>query len=288
MRTRTTGRTLHRASTRKPSHTLIGAPPQFHEHGAPEDPPLPDEFNRFAPTAEEADAAQKKRHKKHLMMILLLTGGVLVGFSAFGSLFGLTAAEPESTRTPTATLSPDATEKASAAQPSETPKPADASSEAPIAAPTPEPTETPTPAPTPEPEVEGVWLMKAYWTEGDGAGANFVLSVRIPKKNAEAGIMLGDFYAWLDGPGTVDNWDAIMTPSEYDTTYETDENGDQWAIFLGTLYWPNRVPAHNSAITIAATGFDPNTGEETELSNALTVHFGELMTVEEALGLTEE
>ena len=252
-----------RKGTREP----IDMPREFHEDGAPEYAPLPDEFNRFAPVTEEtgSDASGARRLMK--VMLYVAAAGLIV----LGVLLPKRA-EPSPVPDPTHAVAPGTAVVTSVP---DTTAPARNTPEA-TAPPSPVPTEKP----TPEPDVEGVQMLEAEWTDGSGEGATLRLVARIPKHNADAGITIGDFYAWLDGEGALEDWDGIMTPSELDTAFTEDEYGNTIVTFTGTLYWPNRAPSAADAITVAATGWDPDTQAETEASNALTVRFGQRVTIE--------
>ena len=274
--------TRKRTSVRKEIHVQNGVPPQFHEEFAPEDQPLPDEFNRFAPVVSEADtAAQHRKHLKHLMMILMVTGGAMIGLSAFGSVPGIGTPGPEATQSPEGT--PAATVQASAAaEGSEKP------TQEPTGTPTPTPTPVPTAEPTPTPEVEGVELLYAEWVEGTGESAVFSITARIPEKNIkEKGISPNELelFAWLNGERTIDDWDGInmleLSPyaSGQETTVGTDENGDVIVTYTGTLYWASHpTPVRNDLVTLAVYGsiYDENGSwaSFSEPSNSLTVGIG--------------
>ena len=138
-----------------------------------------------------------------------------------------------------------------------------------------EPEATPMASPAPEAEVEGVELLEAEWTDGEGDETLLKIVARIPGKNVKRGVMIGDFYAWINGKPALPDWDAIQTPSDLDTTTEETENGDRIVTFKGTMYWPKNKPTQSDSITVAATGYDTKEQKETEPSNALTVRFGE-------------
>ena len=153
----------------------------------------------------------------------------------------------------------------------ETQKPDEKPSEAATPAATPQST----PEPTPEPDIEGVELQQAEWLEGDGEAATFHIVARIPQKNVKKGIMIGDFYAWSGNKaGTLEDWEAIMTPSDMDTKFETDETGATIVTFNGTLYWRNGGPTSDE-VTIAVTGYDTGAQQETGISNTITLKKGQ-------------
>ena len=63
---------------RKRVHEIMGLPPEFHEDGAPEYTPLPDEFNRFSPASAEAvDTSSRLRKMK---LLLAAAGLSVLGF----------------------------------------------------------------------------------------------------------------------------------------------------------------------------------------------------------------
>ena len=287
MRQRTLGRTpinRKRASARKEAHVQNGVPPQFHERFAPEDPPLPDEFNRFAPVVDEAEAAaqHKKRMKQMLLMILMTVGGVMIGFSALTGQAMASPSDPAATQAPAQTSTAATPQGGIVAEVTEKP------TETPTPTPTPTPTSTPTPEPTPTPEVEGVELLYAEWVEGTGESAVFSIIARIPAKNIkEKGISPSELeiFAWLNGERTIDDWDGINTleasAADYgqESTFGTDENGDVIVTYKGTLYWVDHpTPAWSDLVTLAVYGtvFD---ADETyvgfsEPSNSLQVGIG--------------
>lgn len=271
--TRFSGRTLRRPTARKKSHELNDAPTEFHEDGAPEYPFLPDEFNRSAPLIDEAEAeAKRKKHLRKMMMYLAAAGAFAVGLFAL-PFAAATPKEPAATDTPAATAAP--TPVSSREAEAKTPAPTAASF-----APTDTPTAEPTAAPTPEPEIEGVELMFAYWVDGSGESAEFTLTVRMPLKNLKKGLMTNEleFYAWINGMRGADDWDGIWTASDYDTSFEADENGDLYAYYSGPMYWADHpTPSGNDLVTFAAAGvfFDgAETYQESPLSNCLTVGIG--------------
>ncbi len=293
--TRFSGRTVRRPTERKKAHEAVGAPPEFHENGAPELPVLPDEYNRKAPLYDEA-AEAAKRHKqfKKLLLVLSATGALALGLAVTPAL-KQTPSGPDteptqlpvvvdvSTPEPTVEASPEATQK-------------------PTEAPTPEPTAVPTEEPTPEPTstenyddtIESVELQTVSWERGEGEGAEFWLVARIPKKNVEKGIsfltsngsIVMEVYAWVDVQNAdLDDWHGIMTASEYDTEVFTAENGDMIAIMRSSMYWPKKehLPLNNSLVTFAVTAgqFDEsgNYQGESAPSNRLTVAFGQNASV---------
>ena len=77
--------------TRK-THEILGAPPQFHEDGAPEYVALPDEYNRFAPII----TPQKSSSRLMRIMLLLASAGLAV----LGILFH--ASSPDRIQEPSA------------------------------------------------------------------------------------------------------------------------------------------------------------------------------------------
>lgn len=279
MRKRTLTREMQRTSNRKTCHEQNGLPPEFHEEFAPEDTPLPDEFNRFAPQAEAGDAQARHRHLMKMVMYLAAAGVLALGLFATAPKTGPSGPEP--TQVPNVSQGPEATREATATQPAETPAP----TAEPTAAPTPAPTPVPTPEPTEVPEVDGVELVSAEWVSGTGEGAIFRLAARVPKQNLLKGItflsngnIFMEAYAWIGSDRGVDDWDGIMTASEWDTTVSIDENGDMIAIMQTSMYWPNRSPSAADRVTIAVTGarFDADGGYqgETDPSDSLTVTLG--------------
>ena len=266
---RTSGRKKKISLSRKQNHELNGIPTEFHENGAPEYTPLPDEYNRFTPAIDTEEQEEERRARlRRMMMGLMAVGACVLGLFLFGK-----SRQAQTKDAALPTVAPMQTQKPDKTSPEPT---LEASAEATATAiVTQTPTAEPTAAPTQEPDIAGVSLEEAEWIDGTGSDARFRIVARIPKKNAEKGIQIGDFYAWLDGEGTIEDWDAIMTPSEFDTTFSENEYGDTIVTFFGTLYWPSRTPSAGGEVTIAATGWDRSTDSETEASNALTVRFGQ-------------
>ena len=282
-------RNTQRAGKCEQSHILNGIPTECHEDGAPELPPLPDEFNRFAPIVTEEESAAKRRHRLHKMLMYLMAAGALGLGLMFPGLSALTngtgnadaEAEAQTTAAPASSAKPSPT-----AAP--TPNPTDAATAAPTATlrptSTPEPTAVPTQEPTPEPEVEGVELLYAEWVDFTGESAVFSICARIPKKNIEERGLLPtemEVFAWLNGMRTVDDWDAIntleVTAAEYgmDVSFGAEESGDIIVTYTGTLYWADHpTPAWSDLVTIAVCGVFKDTWELTDPSNSLTVGIG--------------
>lgn len=148
---------------RKRLYEIMGVPPQYREDGPPEYPAPPDEFNRFAPIAQEPE-----RVRSRIMRIMLLFG--VSGLTVVGLLFSRANASAADTRPAELIAQADATPspspKAAAAVPTEdtpvpteTPRPeetavppsapSDTLSPAPAETPSPAPTDTPAPRETP-------------------------------------------------------------------------------------------------------------------------------------------
>ena len=269
-------RQLHKRRRRKWTHELVGAPYQFHEDGAPELPPLPDEYNRNAPIVEP----QKKDGSQMRKMVLLLAAGALtlgLLFPTIQTVLPSSESTPEeqtaSVVTAAPTAAPNATDAPSAGstEPTQTPSPSPTATSS--------PTPTPSPSPTPKPEVEGVELMYLYWVDGIHEEAEFTLSFRVPLKNIKKGLMDNEFeaYAWINSMRGADDWDGIWTLTDADVSIGEDENGDLVAYYSGPMYWADHpTPARNDLVTIAVAGVytDGETFEESPLSNALTVGIG--------------
>lgn len=128
----------------------------------------------------------------------------------------------------------------------------------------------------PEEDVEGVEIVSAQWVEGEGDSAEIRITARIPKKNRDKGMTMGDFYAFINDPDApIESWHGIMTPSDADTQYYESESGDLFVYFRGFFYWPDRKPQKGDKLTFAATGL--LNGKETGLSNRITVEFGQIV-----------
>ena len=284
---------LRRLSGRKKAHELIDAPPEFSEQIAPELPVLPDEYNRFAPLASEADeaaaAALRRRMRKMLLLAaaglmtagLLLTGVVQLPQSPEKDAAAVESPSPSPTPKGGKPKPAATGDEQSDNEPEATPELTDAPTEAPTATPTatPTPSPTPTPEPTPEPDIPGVQLLEAEWYAGAGEAAQFRVVMRIPKKNVDNGIIISDIYARINSNVlSHEEWDAIWTLSDEMIKTEVNENGDQIITYAGSLYWPRSAPTSADKVTLAATGWDTRREGamgETELSNTLTVGFGQ-------------
>jgi hypothetical protein len=111
---------------RKRVHELNRIPTEFHEDGAPELPPLPDEFNRDQKTGTPKE--KKESSIRKAMLVLAASGLVILGvITPVVRLQTQPDANPEPTAIVEVTTTPEIT---------------------------PEPTSAPTPVPTPEPTPE--------------------------------------------------------------------------------------------------------------------------------------
>ncbi|MBR4906097.1 MAG: hypothetical protein IKZ44_04510 [Clostridia bacterium] len=116
---------------RESVHELNRIPTEFHENGAPEQPELPDEFNRFP---RPAKAKEDRSRLRKIMLLLAAAGLVILG------VFAPLHPDPRPAEAETVQ-----TEK------TETPEPTAFATSVPTAVPTPAPTPEPTPEPTPIP-----------------------------------------------------------------------------------------------------------------------------------------
>lgn len=131
---------------REQVHELNRIPTEFHEDGAPELPPLPDEFNRYPRRAKTEDRRSRLRRS----MLLLAASGLTVLGILFPHLQNSAAdVSPERTAVPG---TPNAVVEVSLK-----PLPTDA----PTPAPTTEPTPIPTPEPTPEPGADPILIQSS-------------------------------------------------------------------------------------------------------------------------------
>ncbi len=122
---------------REQVHELNRIPTEFHEDGAPELPPLPDEFNRYPRRTKTEDRRSRLRR---IMLLLAVSGLTVLGILFSRAQKSAADVSPERTAEPG---TPNAVVEATA-----TP----GQSEAPALAPTADPTPEPTPEPTAEPE----------------------------------------------------------------------------------------------------------------------------------------
>ena len=130
---------------RKRVHELNRIPTEFHEDGAPELPPLPDEFNRFP------NAAPKKEERSHLRKVMLYLAAAAV------VLLGVIRPTLRLNPPAEAEAVPPAAQTAATTQDATTPQPPQPSeSTAPA---TPAPTAEPTAEPEPMADCEVVYFF---------------------------------------------------------------------------------------------------------------------------------